>query len=259
MSNQALTLVTERQFGSSSKKLVMLILANYADEAWSCFPGQEKIAAEGEMTDRTVRTVLKELEEDGLIRRQERRRDDGYKTSDRTYLVREAIKSLPEIISYENRSHRKLATTSQEIDDTSHRKQFPGIHQETHQLDTSDSQLTLDGGGDLPTTHSVASVEANVSFDEFWKIYPRRAGKGQAAKAWKAAIKKASAHMIIEAAAAFRDDPNLPDQQFIPHPATWLNGERWEDGPLPDRRQSANVSRADDIVPNFWKTAMGAR
>ena len=63
-------------------------------------------------------------------------------------------------------------------------------------------------------------------FDLFWEAYPRKVSKGAAAKAWKAAIKKASADEIVGGVKRFKfsDDP-----QFIPHPATWLNAERWAD------------------------------
>ena len=63
-------------------------------------------------------------------------------------------------------------------------------------------------------------------FDLFWEAYPRKVGKGAAAKAWRGAVKKASADEIVSAVKRF----SWPDdKQFIPHPATWLNAERWAD------------------------------
>jgi hypothetical protein len=37
-------------------------------------------------------------------------------------------------------------------------------------------------------------------------------------------------------------DPNLPDKQFIPLPATWLNGDRWDDDPCPPRRDPGSAA-----------------
>lgn len=71
-------------------------------------------------------------------------------------------------------------------------------------------------------------------FTEFWQTYPRRTGKGAAKKAWERALKRASAQTIIVAALRFSHDPNREDA-FTPHPATWLNEDRWEDDPLPQR------------------------
>lgn len=63
-------------------------------------------------------------------------------------------------------------------------------------------------------------------FDRFWKAYPRKQNKGHAEKAWAKAIKLADPETIISAVerSVWNDD-----KQFIPHPASWLNGKRWED------------------------------
>lgn len=66
-------------------------------------------------------------------------------------------------------------------------------------------------------------------FDRFWDLYPRKVGKGSALKAWRKAIKKVDGQVIIEGL-----DLHLPDlrdkaKEYQPHPATWLNGERWAD------------------------------
>lgn len=66
----------------------------------------------------------------------------------------------------------------------------------------------------------------NDGFDLFWEAYPRKVGKGAAAKAWRVATRKASADEIVSSVKRF----SWPDdKQFIPHPSTWLNAERWTD------------------------------
>jgi hypothetical protein len=79
-------------------------------------------------------------------------------------------------------------------------------------------------------------------FDEFWTVYPLRKAKGAARTAWAKALKKTDAHVIIAAAASYRDDPNR-DPRFTKHPATWLNGECWNDEPT-ERRRAKGVSAA---------------
>lgn len=71
-------------------------------------------------------------------------------------------------------------------------------------------------------------------FDEFWNIYPRREAKAAARKAWTSAIKRGDTDKILAAAASYRDDPRRQraDPKFTPHPATWLNQDRWDDEPL---------------------------
>lgn len=70
-------------------------------------------------------------------------------------------------------------------------------------------------------------------FTAFWAAYPRKVGKGQARKAWRAAVigRHVETKPIIVAAEEFRDDVRrrAVEQQYIPFPATWLNGERYSD------------------------------
>ncbi len=70
------------------------------------------------------------------------------------------------------------------------------------------------------------------SFDEFWKLYPRKVGKGAAEKAWikHAKTDELAATIFAEVTAQSKSEQWLRDGgKFIPHPATWLNQRRWED------------------------------
>lgn len=93
-----------------------------------------------------------------------------------------------------------------------------------------------------PVSSSLRDDAAPSSFREFWNTYPRRAGKQAAIKAYCKALKTTDAETVIKGAARFRDDPNREDQ-FTPHPATWLNQGRWDDEPLPSRLRAVD-SRA---------------
>lgn len=69
-------------------------------------------------------------------------------------------------------------------------------------------------------------------FEEFWKLYPRKVGKGAARKAWtKLKPGPGLCERILEAVECQRDWPQWRKDggQFIPHPATWLHQERWQD------------------------------
>jgi hypothetical protein len=69
-------------------------------------------------------------------------------------------------------------------------------------------------------------------FDTWYAIYPRKDSKGPARTAYAKAKKKAGARALIEGAERYRDDPNR-EEAFTKLPATWLNAECWDDGPLP--------------------------
>lgn len=71
--------------------------------------------------------------------------------------------------------------------------------------------------------------EDDPLFDMAWSEYPRKVGKGQARKAWNAAIKKEDPVKIIEALEKHSMAWDGKSPEFIPHLSTWLNGERWLD------------------------------
>lgn len=66
-------------------------------------------------------------------------------------------------------------------------------------------------------------------FPDFWAAYPRKVGRGAAAKAFKAALAKGTTAAEIAAGLNRQRWPDNP--QFIPHAATWLNQTRWLDDP----------------------------
>lgn len=70
-----------------------------------------------------------------------------------------------------------------------------------------------------------------MTFDDFWKAYPRKVGKGAARKSFMKALSITSSEKIMRAVNEFRRNCIGRDPQFICHPATWLNQERWDDEP----------------------------
>ena len=84
-------------------------------------------------------------------------------------------------------------------------------------------------------------------FETFYAAYPRKAGKQAALKAWKKALDLVDNETLTEAASRFAADPNR-EEQFTPHPATWLNDGRWDDDPLPapSHRHPQDGDRFDD-------------
>ena len=97
-----------------------------------------------------------------------------------------------------------------------------------------------------PTAHK--SVKTAVhSFDDFWSIWPRKEGKANASKAWDKATRRTSDEVIYAAALMYVNHPHRPAKQFVPHGATWLNGERWNDGE-PTATETADSSKANRAV-----------
>ena len=68
-------------------------------------------------------------------------------------------------------------------------------------------------------------------FARFWAAYPRKVGKGAARKAW--AKMRPPIDLVLRTVRAFSDTEQWRREngRFTPHPATWLNQERWNDTP----------------------------
>ncbi|MBD5112146.1 MAG: hypothetical protein HDT42_06355 [Ruminococcaceae bacterium] len=72
----------------------------------------------------------------------------------------------------------------------------------------------------------------NSSFEKFWAAYPKKTAKQNALKCW---IKlnpneELTAKILASLEQQKRSVQWTKDNgQFIPYPATWLNGKRWED------------------------------
>jgi hypothetical protein len=82
MSVQALTCAFAVRGLSPSEKLVLLALANYANEHMQCWPSQERLSADTELSERSIWGALKALESRSLLSRVARRRSDGTRSTD---------------------------------------------------------------------------------------------------------------------------------------------------------------------------------
>ncbi len=89
----------------------------------------------------------------------------------------------------------------------------------------SDAASTLQADARQETEQRQSRAETET-FVRFWKAYPRKQDKGHAERAFEKAIKDSDPEKIISACERYRWPS---DKQFVPLPATWLNGRRWED------------------------------
>ena len=87
----------------------------------------------------------------------------------------------------------------------------------------------------------------DADFAAWWELYPRKVGKGQAARAYRTARKKATAQALT--AAIVTQGPLLMARgvQYCPHASTWLNGERWRDDPVALKTADPNRWTASDF------------
>ena len=74
-------------------------------------------------------------------------------------------------------------------------------------------------------------------FLAFWQRYPRKTGKGAAFRSWKIHRPPLNACLKAIAWQEKTDQWTRDGGQYIPHPSTWINQERWLDEPKDTERQ----------------------
>jgi len=80
-------------------------------------------------------------------------------------------------------------------------------------------------------------------FERFWAAYPRRIAKPVAERSFRNAMEAGVNPQVmaagLQAWIAYWQHENRP--QFIPHPSTWLNQQRWNDEPPVSRNTHPGV------------------
>lgn len=86
------------------------------------------------------------------------------------------------------------------------------------------------GAGDIKRADEATAVYA---------AYPRKVGRPAAIKAIIRALDKMPFKELLKAVEAYAAEQVGKDPQYIPHPTTWFNQERWADKPTvkPDERE----------------------
>lgn len=123
---------------------------------------------------------------------------------------------------------------------------FIGYDYDIFEKPTTENPLTENPSTEKPTTENPTQLntkESNTNtsntkesntypFEEFWKAYPKKKAKEAARKAWvKLKPDETLGKEIIQAVMenSKSKDWLKENGKYIPYPATYLNGKRWED------------------------------
>lgn len=195
-------LKTEFKNQTPTKRLILILLANYCDDANSCYPSYSHIAKLAGLKDpKHIARIIKEFEELGLLQIQKRYKEDGGNTSNRYILT---LKS-------ENKDPMGLQTPTPSISETptSGVSTPPNTKEETKD-DTKD---------------------INVEFQKFWSEYPRKENKAMALIKYKIITRKFKTEDILTYLHRFLNDIEVKgtEKKYIPHCSTWLAQKRFLD------------------------------
>lgn len=102
----------------------------------------------------------------------------------------------------------------------------------------------------LLSTKRVSTKEVNntytFEFETFYAHYPRHEGKPMAFRAWKKKNLKPEDVPMLLVDVAKRYE--FTEKQFIPHPATYLNNEKWHDEIVPHLNLSTQEARDRELM-----------
>jgi len=95
--------------------------------------------------------------------------------------------------------------------------------------------------------------EAPDTFNLFWKAYPRKQGKADAVKAWLSikANDKLIHDIMIDLKHKIDADIQWQDKQYIPLPASYLRGEKWNDEINPIPVKAPTLPKNDDDLESW--------
>jgi hypothetical protein len=201
MSIEAVSLVLNQSKATGRAKLVLLGIANHLGDqgAW---PSISTLARYANASERSVKRDIQELVELGELKVE--------------------LQNAPTKTQYKTNLY--WITILPGVTDSA-----SGVTDWVSRGDSSGkSGVTPVGTQNINITIKEPSLKSDLeSFDKFWNLYPKRVAKADALKAWKQATKKKTAGELIELAKAYSES-KLPDQQYIPYPASWLNKELYE-------------------------------
>ncbi|MGK8640432.1 DUF1376 domain-containing protein [Brucella anthropi] len=110
--------------------------------------------------------------------------------------------------------------------------------QQKQRPNSTDVQQTFNHTDTDTDTDITSSLRSDVSikpdFDsefeqQFWPIYPRRVGRGQALKAFRSARKQAELETILAGVRRYAEQRRGENPEYTRHASTWLNGQSWLD------------------------------
>ena len=232
-------------------------------EAW---PKRSSLAERLGVSVRTISNRLNQLVDAGLVTvLHQYRKADGSITHDRKGFIRQ-IQSVYIIETQKPDEREDIFTQGkgeenfpQDLQEENFPPRRRNISKHKHGEEYPQTPMDKAGQGELAiVAESAPPAGGGVTkrkreqyppeFAGFWEVYPKKADKRAALKAWRAAKKRVlvSDDELIAAAKRYRDDPNRSDQ-FTKNAATWLNADAWENGPLPARNGN---NRAQERLNN---------
>ena len=233
MSVESISWALRVQDLTPTDKLVLIGIANHDGDGGS-WPAVSTLAMYAGVSERTVQRAIAALQQRGLINVETNAGGTMHTRNDRR----------PNFYTINRPRHGVTSTTP---------RQENGVTPVTSRGDIAVSPEPSLNHQELSLAQLSLSVSAGSRFDEFWKVWPKRVGKGAAIRAYERALKRATHEQIVTGAkqmAALWAVMSEQDRRYVPYPERWLNSDRWADETLQDVPfEVPKVARPDDNCP----------
>lgn len=210
---------------SSSAKLLYGELTSLCNQTGYCWASNVYFAELYGLSVRTVSRLIAQLEAKGYIRCETAATKDGSERRIYAGLF---------VVTPEGGGQKCLGG----IDENVQTPLDKNVHQNNKQENNKQNIPPKAPKGALPAEAKPKSRRAKTEpqyrpdwFERFWALYPRRTNRVAAVRAWdKLQPDLELCKVMTVAIKAQMQTPQWRDgPEHIPHPSTWLNGERWLD------------------------------
>jgi hypothetical protein len=245
---------------TSTMKLVLLVLADFAGDEDEAYPRQTTISARSMLTREAVNKNLKKLEDIGVIHATGRTHPTGAtRSSVYKLLIPETGKRDPrDTDKGVNRDHPTGVNDNHPGANADHTRSDRGSHGDENG-DHTFNHPKEEPSKEPPTKNRRKTAPWPEDFrEQFWKLYPKKPGDSRKA-AWAkldkiehddevefADLMHGLKHYADRMAADVRQDPK--NVKFIAAASVWLNQARWETEQPPVKR-----------IGNIWSGVNGRR
>lgn len=220
MSIRHLSAIWEDPYFQSEDKSKLLVALAIADSARSedgrAWPSIETLAAKARTSIRRTQEAIKELETDGKLTVEYRK---GPMCVNVYVLL---CKPDPATVAPPPRNEQQETPQPNAKDPATKRgrprnEAAPGCTQTVRNRKE-------------PSKEPLKNQHSLHSFDEFWKVYPKKIGKKAAARSWERLTPDEKAKAIESIPAHVSSDAwTRNNGRYIPNPQTFLNQGRWDD------------------------------
>jgi Helix-turn-helix domain len=226
----AMAWASKQKVKSANQKLVLLMLANYADDEDKCWPSKKTLSEVCCMSKTAICTSILKLEEAGFLKVEKR----------------EGTSSIIRLHTGVRQEDRGCPSDVQGVSAT----RTGGVRHADTNLSYTLSREPI----------TKPSILVDADFEAFWAAYPKRPGnpKKPAKLKYVNARKRSISHEIIMAGVnAYTQSRKGEDPKYTKLAETWLNKECWDvDYPAASPRAADAATISDehlDAVVNQYK------